>query len=607
MNLDFSYILRIFVPENSHQGWIFGSIQFIKSSMHRYYRHFVAIMCLYCLPFCLLAQGKIDSGFPQEVLQTEPPEQWIQRGLSPQINSTQILQLGLLLSNDPVSSNDERYKKWGMAFKGRGLMARGEADKADSLFQACEEYATRVGYDSLLAYCYNARGVLEISLRSHQYLALKNFYDALDAAKRADFQSMQAIVACNFAELSLLQGNILALDLAKDCLNYGRHNDPFFHFAGAFYCASLHQSKGENEKAMEYLKECFEVNRTHPNRLIVHAKLLEALILADNRKYDEANRCIADIKSSIEDTTIIDDTNLSITINEADILSQQGHYSSSNRKLHWILTSGYNSFNQRCYKALSSNFRQMGRLDSAMYYQQLYVNEKDSLYTISREQMASELYTAYHVEKLQQHANDQKLRYEREAGRNRLLTLSLVGLLLILLVITFYIRQRQSLYRHIVSQYRDSIQRESILRRQIADITRAENDTVETQQVSEDKISDAKQEKSFRALCQLIEDERLYADPQISRDNLAERLGTNRTYLSKLINDMAGKNYSQFINSYRIQEAVKFLSDPLNEDYPLKQLCFNLGFTSLSTFYKTFTETVGIPPSVYRQTALKMK
>jgi len=575
--------------------------------MLRYYLLSIVAILLHCFSFCLWAQGKIDSGFPQEVLLAETPDQWIQRGLNPQTNPAQILQLGQLLSNDQASSHNERYKTWGMAFMGRGLMARGEADRADSLFEACQNYATRVGYDSLLAYCYNARGVLEISLRSHQYLALKNFYDALDAARRADFQSMQAIVACNFAELSLLQGNILALDLAKDCLNYGRQNDPFFHFAGAFYCASLHQSKGENAEAMEYLKECFEVNRTHPNRLIVHARLLEALILADNHKYDEANRCIADIKSSIEDTTTIDDTNLSITINEADILSQQGHYSPSNSKLHWVLASGYNSFNQRCYKALARNFEQMGRLDSAMYYQQLYVNEKDSLYTISREQMASELYTAYHVEKLQQHANDQKLRYEREAGRNRLLMLGLIGLLLILLVIAFYIRQRQGLYRHIVSQYKDSIQRESMLRKQITEIIQADNDTVETQQLHEDKSSNAKQEKSFNALCQLIEKERLYADPQISRDTLAEKLGTNRTYLSKLINDVAGKNYSQFINSYRIQEAVKFLSDPHNENYPLKQLCFDLGFTSLSTFYKTFTETVGIPPSVYRQTALKMK
>jgi len=536
---------------------------------------------------------------------TETPEQWVLRGLSPQTNPNQILQLGQLLTNEPIASAHEKYKAWGMAFTGRGLMSRGEAEQADSLFTLCQDLATKLDYDSLLAYCYNCKGVLEISLRSHQYLALKNFFDALETSKQAQFRSMQAIVECNLAELSLLQGNMMALDMAKDCLEYGRVSDPFFHFAGAFYCASLHQSKGENDIAMEYLQECFEVNRSHPNRLIVYAQLLEAIILADKQQYEEANRCIAEIKSNIEDTTTIDDTNLSLTLNEAYILSQQGHYAPSNAKLYWVLASGYSSFNQRCYNALSDNYARMGRLDSAIHYKEIYINEKDSLYTISREQMASELYTAYHVDKLQQQASDQKLRYEKEAGRNRLLMLGVAGLLIILLVTAFYIRQRQGLYRHIVSQYKDSMQRESLLRSQIAEMTPSR--TEESSESQPDKTADKKREESYQQLCRLIEDERLYADPQLSRDTLAEKLGTNRTYLSKLINDVAGKNYSQFINSYRIQEAVRLLSDPSNEDYPLKQLCFDLGFTSLSTFYKTFTETVGIPPSVYRQTALKMK
>lgn len=60
-------------------------------------------------------------------------------------------------------------------------------------------------------------------------------------------------------------------------------------------------------------------------------------------------------------------------------------------------------------------------------------------------------------------------------------------------------------------------------------------------------------------------------------------------------------NYLQFVNSYRINEAVRILSDPEQTEYPLKQLWSDLGFNSATTFYKLFQKEVGITPSVYRK------
>ena len=100
-----------------------------------------------------------------------------------------------------------------------------------------------------------------------------------------------------------------------------------------------------------------------------------------------------------------------------------------------------------------------------------------------------------------------------------------------------------------------------------------------------------------------MEQEKIYRDSNLTRDRLAELLGTNRTYLTQIITQHSGKGYYQFINSYRIKEAVKILSDPANSSYPLKALAADLGFKSMTTFYKTFQETVGMTPSMYRDTA----
>ena len=66
-------------------------------------------------------------------------------------------------------------------------------------------------------------------------------------------------------------------------------------------------------------------------------------------------------------------------------------------------------------------------------------------------------------------------------------------------------------------------------------------------------------------------------------------------------------NYLQFVNSYRINEAVRILSDKNMISYPLKQIWSDLGFSSPSTFYKVFQQAVGITPSVYRKQFLEME
>ena len=97
--------------------------------------------------------------------------------------------------------------------------------------------------------------------------------------------------------------------------------------------------------------------------------------------------------------------------------------------------------------------------------------------------------------------------------------------------------------------------------------------------------------------------EHSYRQRDLTVEKVAKMIGTNRTYLSKAINEKTALSFNYYINSYRIQEAVWLLSDPGN-DIPLKTLSYELGFHSLSTFYKLFNDVVGMPPSKFREKAV---
>lgn len=109
----------------------------------------------------------------------------------------------------------------------------------------------------------------------------------------------------------------------------------------------------------------------------------------------------------------------------------------------------------------------------------------------------------------------------------------------------------------------------------------------------------------WETLQKLMSEDRLYRKKDISLEELASQLNTNRTYLSEAVHNGSGMNFRSYINSLRIKDATTILSSKDNE-IPLKALSEDLGFNDLSTFYRSFQKIVGMPPSRFRQEILNI-
>lgn len=94
-------------------------------------------------------------------------------------------------------------------------------------------------------------------------------------------------------------------------------------------------------------------------------------------------------------------------------------------------------------------------------------------------------------------------------------------------------------------------------------------------------------------------DEKVYLEPGIELVSLADRLGTNRTYLSNIIHDEYGQSFAEFINSRRIAYAIEFMENT-TEQYPIRYIAVKCGYSSLQTFYNNFAKyTGGKTPAQY--------
>ena len=258
---------------------------------------------------------------------------------------------------------------------------------------------------------------------------------------------------------------------------------------------------------------------------------------------------------------------------------------------------------------LSECHEMNGQHNLALNYYKLYKNETDSLFNIEKERTANELRIKYNTERAENEAKQTKLELLQENKKKQTLLLILL-IVLIASSLMFYIyHKKNKFYKTIVLQNQEAIRRERLLKERISSLEEGKvpqpTDNVSSPQYASSSLTEEKKSELFQALEKLMNEEHIYTDNLLTKDKVAKLLGSNRTYLSQIINEQTGKTFTQYINDYRIQDAIRILSDSNNQT-PIKNLSTELGFSSTTTFYKQFQTATGMTPTQYRNQVIKL-
>jgi len=100
----------------------------------------------------------------------------------------------------------------------------------------------------------------------------------------------------------------------------------------------------------------------------------------------------------------------------------------------------------------------------------------------------------------------------------------------------------------------------------------------------------------------LMKEAKLYRDPNLGLDSVASKLKISSNYLSQLVNKLTGKNFADYINTFRVEDAKLKLRNTNFINYTIVGIALESGFNSKSTFYSSFKKMTGISPSIYRKT-----
>jgi len=105
----------------------------------------------------------------------------------------------------------------------------------------------------------------------------------------------------------------------------------------------------------------------------------------------------------------------------------------------------------------------------------------------------------------------------------------------------------------------------------------------------------------FQKIDELVLKQQLYLKSDISLDSLSQLVEKNTQKTSEVINQYAKRNFNDFINYYRIQDAKQLLVDVNRKQYTIASIAFDIGFSSLSSFNVAFKKFEGTTPSSYKK------
>ena len=102
-----------------------------------------------------------------------------------------------------------------------------------------------------------------------------------------------------------------------------------------------------------------------------------------------------------------------------------------------------------------------------------------------------------------------------------------------------------------------------------------------------------------KQLVNYFNNDKPWLNPNLNIWDVASKIGSNRSYVSKIINESMGFNFNHFVNYFRIKEAKLLLKE--NPNLSISEISELSGFGSMNSFIRIFKETENCTPTDFKK------
>lgn len=314
---------------------------------------------------------------------------------------------------------------------------------------------------------------------------------------------------------------------------------------------------------------------------IGQAYLLQAMIYVKARRMDEAEQTFLNAQRYLENMPLNLSSVLYSTI--ADYLIATQRYDEALDHLHRYEAAAQKSDTintplEKLKSLLATIYFKKEDYKNAYKYRDQASVIADSLYARANFASANQMSAIYQNAQNETQILNQKLTISTFSSYIIGLSVAIIALLIIVIMV--------------IDNARKIRRKNKILFDQIIKLGATK------QSDSVDQTNDSKEWELFQKIDQHIKQNNSYLDPNISREQIASQIGTNKTYLSTAIHNAREQTFGEYINSLRLEHAKKILLN--NWDMKVEAVASVSGFNSSRTFYRLFHQTYSLTPTQFR-------
>ena len=347
--------------------------------------------------------------------------------------------------------------------------------------------------------------------------------------------------------------------------------------------------------------------------------LYQAFDCVENKQYDDAIK-MYDRQLQLIDTTQYSRLVYFTHIEKAKVHALTGDYRKTIEALKQSERIAVDLEMKDCklevYGMLARYYQQLGDHHAREHYYNQYTMLKDTLTNYQQLASVSEMEFRNELKGVEQEMTDIK-RHREVMSYVTLVSLAFLLVLLVLLYLMYrkngeLTRSNQSLYQKNVEMLRAE-EEERRMRRQLQEketavasaIAELPSSPVDDEpKYKSSHLTDEDKEQLLARIIQVMDASDEIFSPDFSLERLAMLSGSKYKYVSQVINEYYEQNFNNFLNSYRIKEACKRMSDLENYgNYTIEAISESVGFKSRSTFVASFKRITGLTPSQYQRMA----
>ena len=134
---------------------------------------------------------------------------------------------------------------------------------------------------------------------------------------------------------------------------------------------------------------------------------------------------------------------------------------------------------------------------------------------------------------------------------------------------------------------------------QVTQVIEAQTSDLQSEKYKKSALTAEASKRIARKLRMAMEEDHLHRDPNISLWILAKHIGASPNYISQTLSEVIGESFFDFVNGYRIAEAMTLLT---TTNDTILNITYDVGFNARSSFYNAFKRVTGQTPTSYRKT-----